>query len=206
MIGAQSALALPIINGSLTGPIDNAGLPPGWLVLSFSPDTMDENNNAGISGLPSFMATPSPSPDGGTWVGFAASVFIEAFGQTIGGFTIGTVYSVSWYQANFGLTSTYTNPDVIGLSVDGALVGSGSLAPLAPGWTSESVEFTATAVSHELSFGLGGGATLGGSYLSIDGISVTAVPEPSTALLLSLGLTGLAAKGRRRAISPDFSV
>jgi hypothetical protein len=204
MIGAQSALALPIVNGSLTGPIANGYLgpfppvPPGWSIVVGSPDTMDENNSSGVPGLLAFAATPSPSPDGGTWVGFSSfgSSIRETFGQTIGGFTIGTVYSVSWYQANFGYIPGYTNPDVVEVLVDSVVVGNGSLAPLAPGWTSESVQFTATAVSHELSFRPGG--DVDGSYLSADGISISAVPEPNTALLLSLGLVGLSA--RRRAL------
>jgi len=177
MIGAQSALALPIVNGSLTGPIANgvlafpfSAVPTGWLEIVTSPDTMDENNNVGLSGVLLFGATPSPSPDGGTWVGLAAAGGpSESFGQSIGGFTVGTVYSVSWYQANFGF-DTYHHPDVVEVLVDGVVVGNGSLAPLAPGWTSENVEFTATAVSHVLSFRPGN--VVGDSYLSIDGISV----------------------------------
>ncbi|MCS5619571.1 MAG: hypothetical protein NZ808_06905, partial [Myxococcota bacterium] len=180
MIGAQSAQALPIVNGSLTGPIRNGYLgppptvPPGWTAIVGSPDTMDENNNLGVPWLV-FLTTPSPSPNGGTWVGFVSSgsSFRETFGQTAGVFTIGTVYSVSWYQANFGGESPgYISSDVVEVLVDGVVVGNGSLAPLAPGWTSESVQFTATAVSHVLSFRPGGG--VGGSYLSIDGISVRA--------------------------------
>ena len=207
MIVSQSALALPIINGPLTGdiqcgcmPTSNAGLPPGWSVLAGSPDTMDENNNVGVSGgFAPFVATPSPSPDGGTWIGFFSGDggLSEIFGQTIVGFSIGTVYTVSWYQANFGYSSS-TNPDAIGLSVDSVLVGSGSFVPLAPGWTSESVEFTATAVSHELSFG---GSTGDNSYISIDGISVSVVPEPSAAVLIGLGLAGLSAARKRTADS-----
>ena len=109
LLFAQYAAAGPVlVNGSLTGPIANAGLPPGWTVVSPSPDTMDENNNVGCCG--SFQATPSASPDGGTWIGFAddGGGFLEQFGQSVSGFDIGTSYDVSWYQANFGYSS-YTN-------------------------------------------------------------------------------------------------
>jgi hypothetical protein len=198
----QSAFAVPIIdNGSLTGPIDNNGVPTGWTIYAGTPDTMDENNNVGGS-YGYFGATPSPSPDGGTWVGIAdapsISIF-ETFGQTVDGFDIGTTYSVSWYQANFGYTfAGYINPDSIGLLIDGILVGNSSISPLATGWTLETVEFTATDTSHLLSFAIG--SEPGQSYLSIDGISIQSapVPEPATLLLLSLGLAGLAGSSRKK--------
>ncbi len=89
----------PILtNGSLTGPIANASLPSGWDIFIGSPDTMDQNNNVGVTDLLSFIVAPgSPSPDGGTWVGFGrdpGSGFIEQFGQTLSGFTPGVEYSL----------------------------------------------------------------------------------------------------------------
>jgi len=194
--------ALPILsNGSLTGPISNGGVPTGWSITTPSPDTMDENNNVGgLNG--NFQATPSSSPDGGTWVGFARDgSFIETFGQTVTGFSIGTSYDVSWYHANFGF-STYNGANAIEVLLDGASIGSGSLLGLSTTWVDEMLSFSATSLSHRIDFRLQSTAK---SYHSIDGISLyeTAsgpdpVPEPATMLLFGTGLLGLAGVSMRR--------
>jgi len=198
LCAAQVSLATPILdNGSLTGAINNAGVSSGWVVLSPSPDTMDENNNVGISGLGDFAAAPSTSPDGGTWVGFAddpQTSFQETFGQLVSGFAIGTSYTVNWDQANFGYAPDgFVNDDFINLFIDGIFVGAGSLNILGNGWTSTGVDFSATSNAHQISFGVGDEA--GRSYLSIDGISISAttstVPEPASIALLGLGLAGV---------------
>lgn len=197
--GQVASAAAVFVNGSLTGPVANGGVPSGWTTFSFSPDTMDQNNNAGVGGLGGFGATPSASPDGGTWVGIAdipETGFLEMFGQMVAGFTLGETYVISWYQANFGYDPLgYVNPDKIGVTVDGVLVGHGSISPLAPGWTAESVQFVAASPSSEIRFGLGN--ERGRSYMSIDGISISAVPSPvpdlgSTAALLGVPVLGLA--------------
>lgn len=127
-----SANAAPILtNGSLTGPINNSSLPPGWSAVSPSPDTMDENNNLGLP-FNTFQATPSPSPDGGTWVGMGAdgvSIF-ESLGQTVSGFSIGTSYDVSWYHANFGHGFGFDGDNAIELLIDGVVMGGGPLLAL----------------------------------------------------------------------------
>jgi hypothetical protein len=174
-VGSVSAQEF-ITNGSLTGPIDNGGVPPDWILLAQSPDTMDENNNVGIpSGAPFGIAPSGPSPDGGTWVGFAADGnFREIFGQTVTGLAIGAQYEISWYAGNFGALS-YVAPNAINVSVDGSSIGSGGVLQLASSWTAESVFFTATATSHDLSFGL---LNADKAYLSIDGISLTVAGPP----------------------------
>lgn len=167
-----------ITNGSLTGPIANGNVPPGWTVLAPSPDTMDENNNVGTTGI-AFGADPSgPSADGGTWIGFAAlDTFREIFGQTVTGLTVGTQYEISWYAGNFGAATGpgYVGPNAIQVFVDGSPIGSGGVLPLASNWVTESLTFNATATSHEISFGL---LNVDASYLSIDGISLMAAGPP----------------------------
>ncbi len=187
----SSANAAPVLfNGSLTGPIDNAGLPPGWTAINPSPDTMDENNNVGFN-QNTFQATPSPSPDGGTWVGMATdgiSIF-ESFGQTVNGFSIGTTYDVSWYHANFGHGFGFDGANTVVLLIDGIVFGSGASLGLGISWVDETVSFTATSLSHQIGFQL---QDITQAYHSIDGIRLeerTTAPVPLPA---GLGLFILA--------------
>ena len=195
-----SANAVPVVvNGSLTGPIDNAGLPPGWSAISPSPDTMDENNNVGLN-QNTFQATPSPSPDGGTWVGMAAdgvSLF-ESFGQTVSGFDIGTTYDVSWFHANFGHGFGFDGDNSIELLIDGAAMGGGPLLGLSTSWVVETVSFTATSTSHQIGFRLQDSTK---SYHSIDGIrlaesSTAPVPLPAGLGLFCMALATLRIRSR----------
>lgn len=196
-LGAQS-----ITNGSLTGPIQNGGVPTGWTLLLGSPDTMDENNNVGGANG-GFGATPTPSPNGGTWLGVGrdGTGFIERFGQTVSGFTVGQQYRLSWYTANFGFVSFgYSQPNFFEVLVGGTAVGSGASRAVSTGWVLESVTFTALASSQAIAFQLGSNNK---SYMSIDGISLSAVtsgvvPEPSTYVLMVTGLTLLGGLSRRK--------
>jgi hypothetical protein len=202
------AQAVDVVNGSLSGMPTNGGVPAGWTTLRDSPDINDVDNNTGLPYY-RFAATPSASPDGGTWVGLGvapASNFLERFGQTVGGFTVGARYTVTWFASNFGFASfsgaanNLDDPAQINLLVDGQSVGHGATLVLQPGWASQSLTFTATATTHALAFGA---STLGSSsYVGIDGIgvAVAAVPEPASTALLLAGLCGLAAVVRRRAV------
>ena len=198
--------ATPIlVNGSLTGPIANGVVPPGWTTLSESPDTMDQNNNVGVVGKTEFVTAPAgPSPDGGTWVGFAHNgSFVETFGQSISGFTVGAGYTVSWYLGNFGYSGVsppYGEPNGVEVLLDGVSVGSSSLVSSGSGWTPQSLNFLATSAIQQLAFRP---VSTAKSYISIDGLALAnatpnPVPEPSTLLLLASGLAGIFGYGWRR--------
>jgi hypothetical protein len=197
-----------VVNGSLTGPIANGGVPTGWSINSGSPDTMDQTHNVGVTSV-SFASAPSgPSPDGGTWVGFArdgASSFTESFGQTISGFDIGTQYRVSWYQGNFGAVISgpqYQLSNAIEALINTSSIGNGGVLLSSSNWTTGSATFTATATTLRLDFRL---LNAGPSYLSIDGVTirevqVNTVPEPATlAVFGGLALAGALGYRRRKA-------
>lgn len=209
LTGTAQAASI-VVNGSLTGSITNMGTPSGWQTLEGTPDTMDGGNNVGVSGATDFAVAPSASPDGGTWVGLGINgSYVERFGQVLNGLTIGQTYTVSWFAGNFGLNRPgtggaspvqYLGSNAINVMLDGVSIGSGSTLGLSSNWLSESLTFTASSNSQQLSFKLASGTQ---AYLSIDGIAVVAggtppaIPEPGTWALMGLGLVGLALIKRR---------
>jgi hypothetical protein len=221
-LAAQPAQAELVTNGTLTGSISNGvqnpgnSLPNGWFAgattatLSNSPDTMDENNNVGLIGKTNFGATPTLLPNSGTWIGIARNGrndLNENFYQDVSGFATGQSYKLSWYNANFGIIpkvsliepyddANYFIATLIGKNESFSF--SGDLNSLGSNWTFNDFEFSPTETSYRLSFSLGIAAR---SYLSIDNISitqVTAVPEPSTWVFLTIGLIAIGFQARKR--------
>lgn len=194
----SAAGAATIVNGSLTGPLANAGVPTGWLVSSPSPDTNNVSAAAGIPGS-NYAIAPNNSPDGGTWIGIARDGpgFVESFYQNVTDFVAGQSYTLSWSAGNFGFgAGGYTGLNAIELLLDGVGIGSGAVLGLNANWFQQSVNFTATATSHSVGFRLLNNTK---SYMQIDGVGiVAAVPIPASFFMLSLGLGGLASLRRRR--------
>lgn len=215
---AQAQIIELVTNGSLTGPVGNMLVPTGWqngvsgTTDPSTVDTIDTTHNTGIAGF-GFAAAPSTSADGGTWVGLANNFALqkEKLSQVISNFIIGNIYTLSWYDANFGINQTFPNTDSAVIynsnnSILASLTGTnsnfaftGTQSILGNGWNKNTFTFTPTETQYTLVFS---SATSAKSYLSIDGISittdVTAVPEPSTWALLLFGLLTITALARKQ--------
>ena len=162
-----------VTNGSVTGaPVGNNLIGPNcpnWNVCGFSPDLCDV-------GFPSYtgnsQVAPSPSPDGGSWLGMAAvgSGIGECAETTITGLTVGQSYTLCWYGANFGTAALFNgSPSNPTISV-GATSITISIPQVANVWTQYTLPFVATAATMPLVCNLPGGDN---SYCGLDGFTIS---------------------------------
>lgn len=105
--------------------------------------------------------------------------------------TAGTEYIVSFY---LGSSNYWGRPSSLVVTADGT---STSFTSPATGtnndWDRYSLSFIATGASSTISFV----GNAGVNYIGLDDVSITAVPEPSSAALLLAGLAAALALGRR---------
>lgn len=164
--------------------------------------------------IPGWTATPDVNVVNGTFSSSAGNLakegnqYLDLIGEAGGGSisqsfatVIGQVYNLTfWYSHNLfsGLPSASARLSAGDLSDSITHVG-GSNADLA--WVFYSNSFTADATSTTLTFTNTAGAQNEGVFL--DGVSVVAVPEPSTwaMLIMGFGLLGGAMRRRRQAIA-----
>jgi len=147
------------------------------------------------------------NPNGGNFVALDGDPnYNGAITQTIGGLNVGSQYKLTFYWAaaqyrdRSGATTEQLHVDFGGDTYNTAVVGNPSHG--VSGWMTESVIFTAHNASQVLSF-LSKGTPAGLPPVALlDGVSLTAVPEPATwALMIAgFGAVGLAAR-RRRAVA-----
>ncbi len=145
------------------------------------------------------------SPTGGNFMSLDGDQGVNGYlSQSVTGLTAGTVYALDFYWAvaemasaqapnglsdaltvKFGTTSQTTNTM--------SIVNQGF-----SGWVKQTFYFTAQTATQTLSF-LSIGAPAGQPPLALlDGVSLTAAPEPSTLAVLATGIGALAFFARRR--------
>jgi hypothetical protein len=153
------------------------------------------------------------SPNGGNFMGLdgdpAANGPLE---QSIGGLTMGQKYILTFYWAGtelsdrtgfetIGLTGSFGS-DTFATAPYSNTNGAGTPGSFS-GWMVENLEFTASGPSELLSF-MAVGTPSGNlpPFALLDGVSLTAVPEPSTWAMMLVGFGGLgyAAYRRRRTV------
>jgi len=200
--------AAVLMNGDLNGTPGISSNATSWSASTESPDL---TGAGGItdSGFIYANATPA-SPNGGTFVIVETSTAaVEGFSQVITGLTPGASYQVTFYQSQVALTTT--SAPSVAIFTDAAqwnvtFSGSSQLSPLetftglgTQAWTPVTLSgFVATTDSETLDFTsvLPSGSTQ--AYLGIDGIAISQVPEPSSALLLGISTLCLALRRSRR--------
>jgi hypothetical protein len=190
-----------------------------FLFTSGSADSTGVNGSAGNlklygPGDGSANGLPASSPDGGNYVGADGAYEVGAITQTISGLTALHTYAVSFYwaaaqQSGFGCTSP-ANPG--GCTTDQWQVSLGGQTLSTPvantglsqggfsGWMYQTLIFTATSATETLSFLAVGTPSGQPPFALLDGVSLTATPEPGTFMLMAgtllLGVGRLAHRKR----------
>lgn len=202
-------------------------VPTGGFTFVFAPGTADTTGSEGQYGAlklwgpndGSANGLPAASPIGGNFAAMDGDFQRKPLEQTITGLTIGKTYAVTFWDA-FGQQQGFNGATVQSLSVNlgGTFNGSGFTGGETQttadvdvashgfsGWVQQTFDFTATGPSETLSF-LANGNLPVPPFALIDGVSMSAVPEPADWALMLLGVGGIGAMARaRRAATPHLS-
>jgi hypothetical protein len=187
-------------------PLNNTGYD-----FLFAPGTADTTGSVGqFGGLTLYgpgngvaNGLPATSPAEGYFLGADADFQQAALSQTITGLVVAESYTVGFWWAGAQQTG-FTGPTMEQWQVSlGSETQSTTLAMIPQagftGWMYQTFTFTATSTSEVLSF-FADGSPGEPPFALLDGITLTAVPEPSTWAMMLIGFGGLgfAAYRRRR--------
>lgn len=185
LIDFETPTSFASISTHYAGGTDSAGVAGANLGVAFGGDALAIQNDA--LG-PYFSNAPSP-------LGVMAPVGPDAFMNVAVGFTDLSLF----YSSNTAVANAVKVWS--GLNGTGTLLASLSLANNAQMGCSDTAfcrfdSLSTTWAGVALSVGFGGAALVAG----FDNVAITAVPEPTTSLLMALGLVGLAGlrQSRRR--------
>lgn len=150
-----------------------------------------------------------PSPDGGNFIAMDGdNNYSSALTQLVTGLTIGQQYNINFYQGaaqQYGFTGPTTEQWQVSL---GAQTQLSTLQTDAShgyvDWSAQSLTFTATATSETLSFLAKGTPSGVPPFSLLDGVSITpsgasSTPEPSSLVLIGIGVGAAALFARRKA-------
>ena len=147
---------------------------------------------------------PATSPNGGNYIMTDAAFGFGTLSQVIGGLTPGMQYDVSFWWAGaqqYGYNGV--GSEAWHVSLGGVQAATATLTNSEhgfTGWTYTDLLFRADSASETLSFMADGGPAGAPPFALLDGVSVTAVPEPASIMTYTTGLIvlGLTIRRRRR--------
>lgn len=159
------------------------------------------NNN-----IPVNNGFTAASPAGGNYLGLDADpLYNGAVSQLVTGLTPGAVYQLGFYWAGAQLWyATGATTEQLQVSLGGQTQSTNILNTPSQGfspWGYQTFNFTASNASETLSFLAVGGPGGLPPFVLLDGVTLNAVPEPSTVALATLGLFGLGVSRRLRRLT-----
>ncbi|BDI31950.1 hypothetical protein CCAX7_40010 [Capsulimonas corticalis] len=145
------------------------------------------------------------SPTGGNYVGADGAYNVGAITQNITGLKAGHTYAVGfdWAAAQqYGYTGDTTDKWTVSLGGDSHTTSITALPSHDfSGWKHQTFNFTATSGSEVLSFLATGTPNGVPPFALLDGVTLTAVPEPSSLAAMFAGVFGLGVIIRRRSVA-----
>ncbi len=181
---------------------------PGSYMFLFTPGTADGAGETGADGTLSLWGSNNGeldalpvSPNGGNFIAMDGDYETSAITQTISGLTVGKLYNITFdygYAQQKGFTGATTQD--IKACLGSTCATTPSLTNPSKGftgWFTTDDVFQATATSEVLSF-LAQSSTPVPPFALLDGVSVTAVPELSSWVLMLSGFAGIGLAGYRR--------